>query len=99
MKMEKKFIDIEDKLGWDKYKVDETAHLKIKDAAVCTSKCVLKQCTYSCPAKCYTEEGDKVILSYEGCLECGTCRVVCYEFDNVEWTYPRGGYGICYSWG
>ena len=41
----------------------------------------------------------RVLFSYEGCVECGTCRIVCNEFDNVEWTYPRGGYGIQYRFG
>ncbi|MEW5806218.1 MAG: 4Fe-4S dicluster domain-containing protein [Acidobacteriota bacterium] len=97
--MEKKLIDIEEKLGWNKYKVDETAHLKIKEPSICIQKCTMKQCTYCCPAKCYTQEEDKVVLSYEGCLECGTCRVVCWEFDNIEWKYPRGGFGVCFNWG
>jgi len=33
----------------------------------------------------------------DGCLECGTCRVVCSEHRNVLWEYPRGGYGILFN--
>jgi ferredoxin like protein len=44
-------------------------------------------------------EGDgKVTLITDGCLECGTCRVVCAE-QNVNWEYPRGGYGIQFKFG
>jgi ferredoxin like protein len=34
----------------------------------------------------------------DGCLECGTCRVVCAP-GNVDWDYPRGGYGILFKFG
>ncbi|MDH7479765.1 MAG: ferredoxin family protein, partial [Syntrophomonadaceae bacterium] len=34
-----------------------------------------------------------------GCLECGTCRVVCPRPGAIEWNYPRGGFGIVYRYG
>lgn len=37
---------------------------------------------------------DRVVLTTDGCLECGTCRVICTTHRDVEWEYPRGGYGI-----
>jgi ferredoxin like protein len=40
-----------------------------------------------------------VLFSYEGCVECGSCRIVCNELDNVGWTYPTGGFGIHYRYG
>ncbi len=52
-----------------------------------------------CPAGCYTVEGRKVVLITDGCLECGTCRVVCDTHINVEWEYPRSGYGIQFKFG
>ncbi|WP_243678951.1 4Fe-4S dicluster domain-containing protein [Vulcanisaeta distributa] len=33
-----------------------------------------------------------------GCLECGTCRVVCPE-NNIEWNYPKSGFGVQYRFG
>jgi ferredoxin like protein len=39
------------------------------------------------------------VLITDGCLECGTCRVICSEHTNVEWEYPRGGYGILFKFG
>ena len=38
-------------------------------------------------------------LVTDGCLECGTCRVICQDHGNVSWNYPRGGYGISYKFG
>jgi ferredoxin like protein len=52
---------------------------------------------YVCPAHVYTlnKEGN-VELELDGCLECGTCRIACVE---LEWHYPRGGYGVQYKCG
>ena len=40
-----------------------------------------------------------VTLITDGCLECGSCRVICTEHANVAWEYPRGGYGILFKFG
>jgi ferredoxin like protein len=39
-----------------------------------------------------------VTFSYEGCLECGSCRISCPQ-GAIHWVYPRGGFGICYQYG
>ena len=91
---------IERKLALNTYNVDPTrAHIRIIDHDVCL-QCERQQCINCCPATCYTPQEDgRVLFSYEGCVECGTCRIVCYVFDNIEWTYPRGGFGIQYRYG
>jgi ferredoxin like protein len=91
---------IERKLALNTYNVDASrAHIRIIDRDVCLH-CVRQQCINCCPANCYVPADDgRVIFSYEGCVECGSCRIVCHEFRNVEWTYPRGGFGIQYRYG
>ena len=91
---------LERKLALDTYNVDPTrAHIRIIDHDVCL-QCERQQCINCCPAACYAPQPDgRVLFSYEGCVECGTCRIVCCEFHNVEWTYPRGGYGVQYRFG
>lgn len=89
-------MNLEDKLFLDRYVVDKDPHLKIKDPSKCTM-CEKKACLYTCPAQVYKLEEGKVSVSYEGCLECGTCRIICSE--NLEWKYPRGGFGIAYKFG
>jgi len=91
---------IERKLALDTYNVDRgRAHIRIIDPDVCL-RCERQQCINCCPATCYTPQEDgHVLFSYEGCVECGTCRIVCHEFRNIEWTYPRGGFGIQYRHG
>ncbi len=91
---------IERKLALINYNVDrDRAHIRIIDNDTCL-KCTRQQCINCCPANCYSPQEDgHVVFSYEGCVECGTCRIVCNEFHNVEWTYPRGGFGVQYRFG
>jgi len=91
---------IERKLALNTYNVDPTrAHIRIIDRDVCLH-CERQQCINCCPANCYVPAADgRVIFSYEGCVECGSCRIVCHVYDNIEWTYPRGGFGIQYQYG
>ena len=32
---------------------------------------------------------------YETCLECGACPIIC-DRGSITWSYPRGGYGVCF---
>ena len=56
--------------------------------------------TTLCPAGCYTlTEAGQVEVAPDGCFECGTCRVMCEPSGEVEWNYPRGGYGVLFKFG
>ncbi|MEK6564379.1 MAG: 4Fe-4S dicluster domain-containing protein [Candidatus Omnitrophota bacterium] len=92
-------MKVEEKLFKTKFKADahEHCHLKIKDREICL-KCDTKPCTAFCPAQVYTWEKDKIIVGYENCLECGSCRIAC-PYYNIEWRYPRGGFGVQYRMG
>lgn len=94
-------INVEEKLFENRYHVDEgNPHIRIKDPDVCLEKCQTPACTWACPAACYTiDEIGAVTLSTDGCLECGTCRLVCNEHFNIDWAHPRGGYGVLYKFG
>jgi ferredoxin-like protein FixX len=35
----------------------------------------------------------------DGCVECGTCRVIAEVTGDIEWNYPRGGYGVSFKFG
>lgn len=92
----KKIMKISDILTNNIWDVDYEPHIKV-DYEKC-KKCNLKACTRLCPASCYTVVGDVLLFSYEGCLECGTCRVICPE-GAVKWEYPVSGRGIYYRFG
>lgn len=91
---------IADKLFLNRYQPDSRTHLVIKDREVCLKNCEAKYCTYICPAGIYSwdAEEEKILVAYEGCVECGTCRYGCI-FDNIDWKNPRGGFGIMYKFG
>ncbi|HIJ66133.1 MAG TPA: 4Fe-4S dicluster domain-containing protein [Candidatus Hydrogenedentes bacterium] len=89
---------IEDKLSKVQFINHADSHLAVRDQQTCR-RCVLRPCVDVCPGAVYdysNEEG--LSVAYENCLECGSCKIVC-EFDNIEWNYPPGGFGVDYQWG
>lgn len=87
-----------EKLFLLKFKVDSVSHL-ILDKEVCW-ECDERTCLFICPSGVYRWEDEKkeVTVSYEGCLECGTCRIAC-KAGAIEWRNPLGGYGVSYRFG
>lgn len=92
-------VNVEEKLFQNRYYVDAGhPHIRIRDEATCI-QCSLQSCVTCCPAGCWRREEDgRIELVVDGCLECGTCRIVC-EPKNVDWNYPRGGFGILFKFG
>jgi len=80
---------ISDRIANLNYNDDSLAHIKILNP---TSE-YMKKMVILCPAKCYTEEGEKVIIQHEGCVDCGTCS------QETDWKHPRGEKGIHYKYG
>lgn len=99
MKVETK-VRIEDKLYLVRFKPDHEPHLVIIDQETCKSKCQGRPCTFFCPARVYEweEANEKITVGFENCLECGACRIGCPQ-QNIEWRYPRGGYGVAIKYG
>ena len=96
-------VSVEEKLYLAKYKLDERPHLVIMDQTIC-QKCSQingspQPCMIICPADVYKwEEGKKNIVSYDNCVECGACRIIC-PYTNIEWKYPRWGRGLSLRYG
>lgn len=86
-------------LGLDRFIVDEEEAHIILDKNIC-AKCENKPCLYVCPAVLYKlDKNGEMSFDYAGCLECGTCRVMCKNKGIVKWDYPRGTFGINYRYG
>ncbi len=85
-------VNIDNKLFLNNYKVDTSFHIAIKDMSICF-KCKDRICTAICPAKVYEWKDEHITVGYEGCLECGACRIACGQ-DNISWKFPRGGFGV-----
>lgn len=93
-------VNVDAKLGTLNYKADHAAHIRIKEDQTCLLKCPDKPCVNVCPAAVYRweEEQKKIIVSFENCIECGACRMVC-PFSNIDCYWPRGGFGVQYRYG
>ncbi|MFB6468709.1 ferredoxin family protein [Cytobacillus sp. Hz8] len=87
-------ITIEEKLGVNKYFVDEeNAHIEI-DPYYPDMKEKMKLVN-ACPAGLYKLNEDKdLTFDYAGCLECGTCRILCLGTIVKKWEFPEGTMGV-----
>jgi len=87
-----------EKLTVNKYELDDgNPHVAVEQE-ICQSLCVVKACLFICPAGVYSEQDGKIIADGDGCLECGTCKIIC-DAGALSWFYPRGGFGILYRQG
>ena len=89
---------VQEMLSRTRFATHPDSHLRVRDQETCRG-CILRPCVGVCPAGVYSycEDGG-LSVAYENCLECGSCKIVC-EFDNIEWNYPPGGFGVDYMWG
>ncbi len=84
---------IEAALSVNEYSVDANgSHLRVKELETCR-QCADRPCILICPAAVYAWQNDTLTIQYAGCLECAACRFVC-PHDNIDWNYPRGGFGV-----
>ena len=99
MTMSNPVVKVEEKLSQNRYLVDGgRPHIVVKPHTV-PSKSLLAMVT-ACPMGCYSKsDAGQVEISVDGCVECGTCRIVCAPTGDIEWNYPRGGFGIAYKFG
>lgn len=91
-------VDIKARLGTTKYATDthEYAHITV-DPEICGT-CPHTMCINSCPAKCFEFVNGRMQFTYEDCVECGTCDIVCTP-GSVKWTHPRASFGVNYRYG
>lgn len=90
-------VNIKDKLSLDTFKAAKESHLKVNQE-LC-QKCEARCCLWVCPAGVYTQNEKGVIsIEFEACLECGTCLLAC-PHSAIEWSYPKGGFGVQFKYG
>ena len=66
----------------------------------CTDEELKRRVVMACPAKLYRiEEDGRFTFNYEGCLECGTCRVLAGGRAIKSWNHPMGGMGVWFRKG
>lgn len=90
-------MSVNDKLLKTRFVVDSgNPHISV-DTSLCDS-CQDSACLVVCPGRCFEREQERLAFSWENCVECGSCRVVCSR-KAVSWEYPRGGFGVCFRYG
>lgn len=91
-------MKIEEKIAILGIKPESSSHIEL-DPSICR-ECVLKICIRACPAHLYEcdDKSELVRVEHSGCLECGTCMLICPK-GAVRWRYPSSGYGISYRYG
>jgi ferredoxin like protein len=90
---------VEDKLYQNRYLVD-AGRVHIKVVPHTEPSPALRALLTACPARCYAlNDQGQVEITADGCVECGTCRVIAEPTGDIEWSYPRGGYGVLFKFG
>jgi ferredoxin like protein len=87
---------IEDKLSKVRFNVDIEPHIKV-NTEICEI-CSEKPCLYVCPVQNYILRDGKLTFTWQGCVECGACRIACTG-EAIKWSYPRGGFGVSLRYG
>ncbi len=87
----------ENPLNFVKIVPDDQPHIWILNDNLCLTECDNKPCTYVCPSRVYYWEDQSIKILHTRCIECGACIWGC-PYENINWNYPRGGYGICYQY-
>lgn len=90
-------MSVDEKLAVNKFHVDEN-HPHITVLAN-PDPAELRKLIRACPAGLYRLDEGVLHFDYAGCLECGTCRILCGRTIITEWAYPQGGCGIDYRYG
>ena len=92
-------MSLEDKLYRTKYEPD-TSNSHIEANQEDGDNGDLKKLVKICPAEVYKEDPndeDKITVSHDNCLECGTCRQVVPDEKKLKWKFPDGGMGVKYK--
>lgn len=93
----KNLVNVDVKLGVNKFFVDEgEAHIELIDNPDPTE---FKKLEIACPAGLYKKDENGFHFDYAGCLECGTCRILCGKTILKKWEYPNGTFGVEFRYG
>lgn len=88
-------VNVDEYLALNKYEVDEeSAHIELAEDQ---DPAEFDKLIMVCPAALYKRDEDgNVSFDYAGCLECGTCRIICGDTIIKKWENPGPTMGVEY---
>lgn len=91
-------VNVDVKLGTNKFRVDERhPHIILVENPDPEQ---FRKLILACPAGLYRQDdAGNIHFDYAGCLECGTCRVLCSDTVLQKWEYPQGTFGVEFRFG
>lgn len=91
-------VNVDEYLAVNKYEVDEgNPHITLADDL---DDAEFDKLVKVCPAALYKRDEDGArSFDYAGCLECGTCRVLCEGTVVSKWKFPEATMGVEYRFG
>ena len=94
-------VNVDEYLAVNKYEVDEgNAHIELAGDINDVDDAEFDKLIKVCPAALYKRDEDGVkSFDYAGCLECGTCRILCGDTILEKWTFPGPTMGVEYREG
>ena len=91
-------MSLDDKLGVDRFNTDKSnPHIMLNDDY--DNEDNINLLIMACPAGLYSYDNGKICFNHEGCLECGTCRVLSNGHVIKSWSYPMGSRGVEFTQG
>lgn len=91
-------VNVDEKLAVNKYNVDEErSHIELVDDP---DDAEFRKLVLACPAALYrVDDTGTKSFDYAGCLECGTCRILCGGTVLKRWELPSATMGVEYRHG
>lgn len=90
-------INVDVKLGVNKFFVNEgEPHIELVENP---DPKEFEKLEMACPAGLYKKDEKGFHFDYAGCLECGTCRILCGKTILKKWEYPQGTFGVEFRYG
>lgn len=91
-------VNVDSYLAKNKYEVDEgNPHIEMVDDP---DDIEFDKLVRVCPAALYKRRENGVkSFDYSGCLECGTCRILCKDTIIKKWENPAPSMGVSYRFG
>lgn len=90
-------MSVNESLARNGYHPASASHITLREA-LSDDQCALLE--KICPAGLFQRDASgRVTVHFQGCLECGCCRLLAGDEAIEKWRYPASGKGISLRFG